>query len=181
LKHRWHVPDDLAQFGTMLVVVAGLVGLSRLFPSLDVRDRRETHRLRWLQNEALQRRTSKVRLFWIVAFSLFLLSLVSTLLFPPTPTRSVAGWAPIVFMLIGSRVFVWSLPADMDELAREHYLRATRVAYLVTVVSCGGALVLDLYWPGRLQTLVIISLLAGLLAHHLVLAVLEKRAAPRDD
>ncbi len=68
LKRHLHVQDDVAQLGTILVVM-GVIGLLNRLGLMSKRDPREALRLRWLQNERLDRLTSRARRVQIIGYA----------------------------------------------------------------------------------------------------------------
>ncbi len=177
VERRFHVQDNVAQLGTILIVM-GVVGLLSRLGLRPRRDPRETPRLSWLQNERLDRLMSRVRRVQIIGYALFLLA-SPVMLFD----RSVSGfgWGIVVMMVISTEAFTGRLPKNMDELTLAHQATATRWAYTVTVSCCIAALLLGSHWPARLAGLVTISLLAGAVSYLLVMDTLEARAGHHDE
>jgi len=182
MESYFHVERDLAESGSMLVL---FISTSILLPQFGwhrVCDRRETPRLRWLQNERCDRLLSRTRLVWIAGIILMLLSKLGLLLTNPNWPGAENGSDAVTIIIIGGGVgLLWRLPETMNEVAQAHYLRATQTAYLVTMLSYLSAVLLDSYWSDRLRVTIIISLLAGMLTQQIELALLGARTVPRDD
>ncbi len=180
--HRiWNVPLAVTRIESFLIVFAlpsvAFAG-SRWSP---LRDRRETPRLRWLQYENTGTKLRRLRPVWCICLALLLFAQASNLWgHPARLDRSLFEDVYCIFISAGGSTLIWRFPQQMDELAQAQYSSATRGAYLVTVIGCVASVVLDESWSGRLRSLVVMSLLAGVLTQQIILAALEARATPRD-
>lgn len=182
MMRRYDIDPRLAMFGTPFLAAPLLGVLIRRLGPDQVRDPRETPRLRWLLKQRSGRIASRVRRVWIVCTLLAVLLWVPAMLFDRGHTSDLTDGWPVLLMLMGTcgPNLPWRLPKAMDEPERARYLVATHRAHAATTLLCVGALILDRYWPGRLPGLITLSLLIGILAQQAGLEVSGARAGPRD-
>ena len=182
LIHRYGIEPQLAMFGTLFVAGPGIAVLLRRLGLDQRRDPRMTPRLDRLMKERSDRTTSRVRRLRIASTLLGVLLFGPILLFNLGGSSDLTDGGLVLMILMGnsSPHLLWRLPKTMDELEQAHYLAATHRAYGGTVLLCVGALILDRYWPGRLPSVITVSLLIGILVQQTSLEVSYRRAVPRD-
>lgn len=182
LGTRFHVGHVAAGSWSLLMI---FVGAGIVLPSSKwdrAHDRRETPRLRLLQNEWHDRLQWRLRFVWIAVISaLLLLELVTLLISPNWSSPEDSSELVIILIVASGASFMGRFPKIMGETTRAHYLAATQRAYAVTMVSCVSMVLLDNSWSGRLRSTITISLLAGVLTQQISLACLEPRVVPGKD
>ena len=182
IARRYGIEAHLANLGTLLLVTSCLGVLLRWLGLDQLRDPRETPRLRWLLKERSDRITSRARRFWIGSMSLAVLLGAPIMLLDQGGSSDLTDGCMVVLILMGASGpnLPWRLPKTMDELEQAHYLASHR-AYALTVWLCVGALVLNHYWPGRLAGLISLSLLIGILAQQIGLEIQATRAVAHNE
>ena len=178
IAQRWGLQPDLVRFAALLAFsVLGF--LSPRWPgSRLTRDARETPRLRWLMQERADRHMALSRMFLVLGLGGLLLVQCVTLLLPIHADTAFSSSDGIVWaVLTGSLCLRWR-PKDLgDEGAQLRYLTAVNHAFLVTMVACLGAIVMDALRGGLLRPALEAALLAGGLTLQLSLIIGERRTA----
>lgn len=180
IARRWNLQPDLVRFAILLVFVIPAVFAPRLFGRDFNHDPRETFRLRWLNKERADQQIARGRIIQVIGFSLILLIRCVTLLGPRRMDATFSDSDVLVWSVVAAALGLRWRPADLgDEGAQLRYLTAVNRAFMVTLVACLAAILLDAYWHGGiLRPALEAALLIGCLTVQLSLVVSEPRTAP---
>ena len=179
IAQRWGLQPDLVRFA-ILLAFSVLGFLVPRWPGTRLAyDARETPRLRWLRQERADRIMARSRMLMAIGLGGLLLVQCVTLLLPTRRDAAFSSTDGMVWaVLAGSLCLRWR-PKDLgDEGAQLRYLTAVNQAFLVTVVACLGAILLDACRDGMLRPALEAALLIGGLTLQLSLLIGERRAAP---
>ena len=178
IAQRWGLQPDLVRFA-ILLAFSVLGFLAPRWPGRGLtHDARETPRLRWLMQERADRHVALSRMFLVLGLGGLLLVQCVTLLLPLHADTAFSSSDGLVWaVLTGSLCLRWRPRYLGDEGAQLRYLTAVNHAFLVTVVACLGAIVLDACRGGMLRPALEAALLAGGLTLQLSLLIGERRTA----
>ena len=182
IAQRWGLQPDLVRFAILLVFfIPGVFAPKWLGGGL-AHDARETPRLRWLSQERADRHLARSRAFMVFGLGCLFLVQCVTLLRPMGADAASSSWDGLVWaVLTGSLCLRWR-PKDLgDEGAQFRYLIAVNRAFLVTLVACQGAIVLDACLGGILRPALEAAMLAGGLTLQLSLLIGERQTAPNGE
>ena len=176
IARRWDLPPDLVRTAIMLAFMVPAVVAPRWLNGRFGNDPRETPRLRWLIRERADRVLDRSRIPMIFGIGILLLvQCVMLLGLVRLPSGYSGSDGVTVAVVMGSLCLRWR-PADLgDEGTQLRYLIAANRAFLVTLLSCLGALLLDAFRDGLLRPALEAALLAGSLTLQLSMFIGDRR------
>lgn len=171
------------RFVSVLVFAVAAIVAPRWLGGNPSHDPRETPRLRWLGRERADRKIGGRSIIVVFGFGLALLGQCLIVLGSGSTNVDLSGSDILLWSILGMVLGLRWRPADLgDEGAQARYLIAVNRAFLVTLVACLAAIVLDSCWGGgRLRHLLEAALLIGCMTLRLSLIIDERRAAAESE
>ena len=178
IAQRWAVQPNLARFTVAFILFVPSV----LFPSwlrAVPPDRAETQHASWLDRQRVERRTRIGRISAVIGLGILLLLQCAAVLEPETASPVFSDDGVVMWLLLTISLSLRWRPGDLgDEGAQRRTLVAANRAFLVTLLACVAAILLDAYrGHGTLRPALEAALLIGCLTLQLSLIIGERQEA----